>query len=33
MTSINGIVNSEGKKQGLGTKSLHAGQAVDPSTN
>jgi len=33
MTSINGIVNSEGKKQGLGTKSLHAGQTVDPSTN
>ena len=33
MTSINGIVNSEEKKQGLGTKSLHAGQTVDPSTN
>ena len=33
MAGINGIVNKPKKEQGLGTKSIHAGQSADPSTN
>ena len=32
MAGINGIVNTP-KEHGLGTKSIHAGQSADPSTN
>ena len=33
MAGINGIVNTPKKEHGLGTKSIHAGQSADPSTN
>ena len=33
MAGINGIVNTPKKEHGLGTKSIHAGQGADPSTN